>query len=145
VKVGRKLRGQSLALLRAREEYLARHGCEPQLSVLCEMLGMDPEEAAAALTACSTPRSLEEKVGSDEDGMCLSQILPDPENAVEKITDKLALSQAVATLDPLQKQILYLRYVKELSQQSTGKLLGLSQVKISREEKKILALLRKAL
>jgi RNA polymerase sporulation-specific sigma factor len=69
----------------------------------------------------------------------------DYENAVDKITDKLALSQAVASLEPMQKQILYLRYVKELSQQHTGRLLGLSQVKVSREEKKILQLLRKAL
>ena len=145
IKVGRKMRGQSLALLRAREAYLAQYGCEPKLSTLCQMLGMEPEEAAAALTACAAPRSLEERAGGEEEGMSLSQMLPDPENAVDKITDKLALSQAVASLEPLQKQILYLRYVKELSQQHTGRLLGLSQVKVSREEKKILQLLRKAL
>jgi RNA polymerase sporulation-specific sigma factor len=145
IKVGRKVRSQGLALLRAREAYLAQYGSEPKLSTLCQMLGMEPEEAAAALTACAAPRSLEEKTGGEEEGMSLSQMLPDPENAVDKITDKLALSQAVASLEPLQKQILYLRYVKELSQQHTGRLLGLSQVKISREEKKILQLLRKAL
>jgi len=71
--------------------------------------------------------------------------LPDPNNPVDSITDRLALRQAIAALEPLQQRIVYLRYIKDLSQQRTGQLLGLSQVKISREEKKIMQILRRAL
>lgn len=145
IKVGRKMRTQGLMLLRAREEYIAAYGKEPSLCCLCEIVGMEPEEAASALSAAAAPRSLDERLGAGEDGMSLCQILPDPDNPLERITDRIALSQAMASLSSMQRQIIYLRYVKELSQQSTGALLGLSQVKISREEKKILQLLRKAL
>ena len=139
------MRSQGLLLLKTREEYIAKNGKEPGLSVLCELLGMESEEAAAALCATSALRSLDERIGSEQDGMCLSQIIPDPDNCLDKITDRLALSQAMASLSPMQRKIIYLRYVKDLSQQATGKLLGLSQVKISREEKKILQQLSRAL
>jgi len=145
IKVGRKTREQSLAILRARDEYVRRNGREPHITEICEALGLSAEQAATALCATAAPKSLDERLGQDEEGLSLGQLLPDPDNAVESLTDRLALRQAVATLEPLQQQILYLRYVKELSQQRTGQLLGLSQVKISREEKKILQLLRKAL
>ena len=145
IKVGRKMRAQGLLLLKTREEYITKNGKEPSLSELCELLNMETEEAAAALCATSALRSLDERIGTEQDGMSLSQVIPDPDNCLDRITDRLALSQAMTSLTPMQRRIIYLRYVKELSQQATGRLLGLSQVKISREEKKILGLLRKAL
>ncbi len=145
IKVGRKAREQSLAILRQRENFIKERGREPQLSEICAALGITAEEAASALTATATPRSLHEKMGDGEDGMSLEEILPDPDNPVDMLTDRLALRQAVAALDPMQQKIIYLRYIKELSQQRTGQLLGLSQVKVSREEKKIMQILREAL
>ncbi|MBQ8235340.1 MAG: sigma-70 family RNA polymerase sigma factor, partial [Clostridia bacterium] len=62
-----------------------------------------------------------------------------------KLTDRLALRQAVGELCQLHRQIVMLRYYKELSQEQTGRILGISQVKVSREEKKIMALLREQL
>ena len=145
MKVGRKSREQSLAILRERERILRQQGREPKLKELCELLSITPEEAAVSLMATSAPRSLYEKVGDDEDGVSLEEVLPDPENKVDLITDRLALRQAVSSLAPLQQRIIYLRYIKELSQQRTGQILGLSQVKVSREEKKIMQILREAL
>ena len=98
-----------------------------------------------AVAATATPRSLHEKLGDGEDGVSLEDMIPDPENPVDALTDRLALRQAVLTLDPVQQKIIYLRYIKELSQQRTGQILGLSQVKVSREEKKIMQILRRAL
>ena len=72
-------------------------------------------------------------------------LLPEEDEQLEKITDRLALRQAVSELGELQRQIVYLRYDKELSQEQTGRILGISQVKVSREEKKIIEELRKKL
>lgn len=145
IKVGRKTREQSLAILRFRENFVKEKGREPQLSEMCLALGITAQEAALSIAATATPRSLHERLGDGEDGVSLEDMIPDPENPVDALTDRLALRQAVLTLDPVQQKIIYLRYIKELSQQRTGQILGLSQVKVSREEKKIMQILRRAL
>ena len=144
IKVGRKIRQLSMEVLKEQDRMAKELGREVGLCEICRRLGIEEEQAAAALSASAAPRSLYEKVG-DEDGVSLLEVLPDPENAVDALTDRLALQQAVASLAPQQRQIVYLRYVRQLSQQRTGALLGLSQVKISREEKKIMQILRQAL
>lgn len=145
IKVGRKAREQSFAILRYRENFAKEKGREPQLSEISAALDMTAEEIASSLAATAAPRSLHEKMGDGEDGIELEEMIPDPNNPVDILTDRLALRQAVATLDPMQQKIIYLRYIKEFSQQRTGQLLGLSQVKVSREEKKIMQILRQAL
>ena len=145
VKVGRKLREQGLLVLRERERIRQHFGREAGLGEIAQSLCMTKEEVAAAVSATAAPRSLDERIGSEEDGALLGELLPDPTNALEQLTDHLALRQAIDTLTPLHRRILHLRYDKSLSQQQTGQLLGMSQVKISREEKKILSLLRQAL
>ena len=89
-------------------------------------------------------RSIYEAVGKDEEGT-LEDLLPAEGEEIERLTDRLALKQALDALEPLHRQIVVLRYYKELSQEQTGRILGLSQVKISRDEKKIMALLRHSL
>lgn len=146
IKVGRKTRQMSMEILKEQDRMAKKLGREVGLLEICQSMGIDAEQAAAALSAVGTPRSLYEKVGQgDDEGVSLLEVLPDPDNPVENLTDRLALRQAVASLEPRQQQIVYLRYIKELSQQRTGDLLGLSQVKISREEKKIMQILREAL
>ena len=86
------------------------------------------------------PRSLEESVFDDDDSATLGSMISD-ESDVERF-DKLALRMAIESLDEQKRQIVYLRYFKDYSQSETARLLGLSQVKISREEKKIIELLR---
>ena len=80
----------------------------------------------------------------EEQGETLSDRLTDDESANEPeiLNDRLALSAAIGKMPPLWRRILLLRYFKDRTQQETANLLGLSQVKISREEKKILSFLR---
>jgi RNA polymerase sporulation-specific sigma factor len=68
---------------------------------------------------------------------------PSGENLLEETTDKLALAEAIAKLDTRSQQIIKLRYYRDLSQQQTADILGITQVKVSREEKKIFEFLRK--
>jgi RNA polymerase sporulation-specific sigma factor len=69
----------------------------------------------------------------------------DSENESERICDRIALSQCINRLPPTWKKIVLMRYYRNMTQQQTANLLGLSQVKISREEKKILSFLKEEL
>lgn len=145
VKVSRSIKAKASGVMKARESFLRVNSREPKISELAEICGLSPEEITEVMEASSPIHSLSESVGGDKDGLRLSDVIPDDSNEIEKLTDSMALREAIKTLDDLQKQIIRLRFYKNLSQQMTGKVLGLSQVKISREEKKIMKLLRLAL
>ncbi len=143
VKVSRTIKRQGVLILRAREQYVKENGREPRISELADRCGMSVEEAAVALTATGPVHSFDEPTG--EDGATLGNLLSDTENAIDALTDQIALAQSIRTLPALWQEILQLRYGRGLSQEETGRILGLTQVKISREEKKILSQLRSAL
>ena len=102
-------------------------------------------DAVIALDASSPVNSLSAPIGGDDEGFTLESTLTHGENEIDKKIDHIALTQAIAKLPPLWRKIITLRYLKEYSQQKTAQLLGLTQVKISREEKKIFECLRKEL
>lgn len=101
------------------------------------------KKQAVALSALLPVESLSGEL-YEEQGETLSDRLTDDESANEPeiLNDRLALSAAIGKMPPLWRRILLLRYFKDRTQQETANLLGLSQVKISREEKKILSFLR---
>ena len=140
VKVGRGQKRTGALLMKAREEWIAEHGEEPRLGVLAEHVGISAEEAAAALDAASPVRSLSESIG--EDDFSLEDVIPSEEDEIGRMIENLALTETIRRLPPLWRQIIALRYFKDYSQQQTADALGLTQVKISREEKKIFAELR---
>ena len=94
-----------------------------------------------ALEAVSPVRSLCEPQGGEE-SLTLENTIADRTDSIQQLTDRIALKQALDELDEVQRQIVILRYFKDLSQQQTGNVLGLTQVKVSREEKKIMAKLK---
>lgn len=143
VKVSRGLKRTGALLMKEREKVLSERGEEPRLKELADRLHITPEEAAAALDAASPVRSLTEAIG--EDDFSLEDVIPDGEDGIGKMIERLALSETVGQLPPLWRQIVTLRYFREYSQQQTADALGLTQVKISREEKKIFAELRRML
>lgn len=143
IKVSRQTKRQGVEILRKKEEFMASHGREPSVSELSELCSMTQEEVIYALDAVGSVRSLNESVGDDDSE--LGDFIADKKNEMDVITDRIALSQAIESLPEIQRKIIILRYYKDLSQQQTGALLGLSQVKVSREEKKIITKLRQAL
>ena len=72
----------------------------------------------------------------------LEMFISDPSNPIETLTNSIALKEAISTLNDQQQKIINLRYFHNLSQQKTGEILGISQVKVSREEKRIMERLR---
>lgn len=142
IKVSRDVRKKGTAVMRAKEEFIKTHQREPKLSELSELCGMSAEDIVYALDAVCPVYSLQETVGGEEDGTTLENLTPASENEIELMTDKLALSEAISKLDERSRQIIILRFYKDLSQQQTAEILGITQVKVSREEKKIFEFLR---
>ena len=123
---------------------------EPSIRELAERCGVDMEEAAMALDAISPVRSLYDPLpGGNSDGAAQTYdaVLPDEESAsdFERLHDRLALAQAISRMQPLWQRIVLLRYYRNHTQQQVAEQLGLTQVKVSREEKKIVAFLREEL
>lgn len=144
IKVGRAIKKLGANLMREQSKIIAETGKEPHISELAERCGVSPEEAAAALDAISPIASLSESRGDDGEGFCLYDRIPDSDGLleIEHARDRIALAQAIRLLPPLWRQIVVLRYFKDMTQQKTAQALGLTQVKVSREEKKIVEFLR---
>lgn len=146
IKVGREYKRMGAALLGERNRIMASAGRDPSISELAARCGVSAEDAAVALDAVAPVSSLSETV-YDDGGLTLEGTLPDQDSADEtdRMLDRLALSQAIGQLDPLWRKILLLRYWRNMTQQQVANVLGLSQVKVSREEKKIMERLRELL
>ncbi len=145
IKVSRDVRKKGSLVMKAKENFIREHQREPKLSELSAITGMNAEEVVYVLDAVCPVYSLQETLGNDDDGATLESITPAGDNEIDKLTDKLALSEAIAKLDERSRQIVILRFYKDLSQQQTAEILGITQVKVSREEKKIFEFLRKEL
>ena len=139
VKVGRGIKEQALAIHRARTALSASLGREPALSELAQATGLTPEAIAAADLSAASVASLQAEAG--EDGLTLEGMLGS-ESPEESLVEHLALHAAVDQLPQRDRALIRLRYGRGLTQSKTGKILGISQVQVSRLEKKILAQLR---
>ncbi len=144
IKVGRYYKKLGAELMNAKHRILTEEGREPRISELAERCDVSPEEAAMALEAMSPLVSLSDYAFGEEEGVELEAILPDEESSAEidRLCDRIALGQAVAKMPTQWQRIVMLRYYRNQTQQQTADALGLSQVKVSREEKKILEFLR---
>ena len=142
IKICRPQRKLGAILMKAKETFISEKGYSPRIEELAKICDVSPEDAAAALCAVSPAVSLSEPLCGDEENYTLENTLfIQDEN--EKMIEKLSLAEALAKLPELWQKIVIFRYYRDMSQQSTAEELGLSQVKISREEKKLIEFLRK--
>ena len=141
IKVGRTLKELSMRVAREREAFLGKQGHEPTVSELAEQMALPREQVAEALGAALPPVSLT-RHGDEDDGEV--QDIPPPPPA-EDLTDRLALRQVLTELEPRDRMLITLRYMKRQTQQVTADQLGMTQVQVSRREKVILHQLREKL
>ena len=132
------------ALLSAERERRISMGENPTIADVARAVGISPEDAASALFSASPVRSLDERAYDDDDTVTLGSTICD-EDETEKNFNHLALRSAIEKLSPEHKKLIILRYFRDLSQTETAKILGFTQVKVSREEKKIMGILYKEL
>ena len=142
VKVSRGLKERGSTIREARSRLAADLGREPTLSELAEEIGLTPEEIAAAETAAEPVLSLQAEAG--DSGLTLEGMLPlggEEEGLVERLT----LRSAVAALPQREQQVLLLRYYRGMTQVQTARVVGVSQVQVSRLERRALEKLRREL
>ena len=138
VKVGRNLREQAQLLYTARERLRHELGREPALSELSESTGLEVEEIARADLATGTPESLQQETG---DGTTLEGMLG-TEAPEEGMVERIALREAIDQLPEKERITILLRFYKGLTQDQAAKVLKVSQVQVSRLERKGLQHLR---
>lgn len=146
IKVSRIYKRQGLQLMHIKNEIVTKEGREPCIGELASLCGVSVEEAAISLDSISPVTSLSDFVYG-EDSVTYEGVLSDEESEREgeRICDRIALGQCIEKMQPLWRKIVLLRYYRNLTQQQTADALGLTQVKVSREEKKILGFLREQL
>lgn len=139
LKVSRTIKEQSAVIKNARNQLMLSLGRDPTVTELSERTGFTPEEIAVAETATAATESIQKQTG--EDGFSLENVLTDTQSE-EKMVERIALSQAIDRLPEREAMVIRLRYFHGLTQERTAKVLAVSQVQVSRIEKKALALLR---
>lgn len=140
VKVSRSIKEQAITIRTMRNTLTAALGREPTISEIATQTGLTLEEIALAENATGCTESINRQTG--EDGFSLENILTDTESE-EMLVEKISLRQAIEKLPEREKNVIKLRYFHGLTQDRTSKVLGVSQVQISRIEKKALEILRK--
>ena len=142
VKVSRGVKERAAAIRQARDRLSHTLGREPTLSELSAETGLEAEDIAAAEEANLPVASLQMEAG--EDGFTLESMLG-TDGMEEGVVERLALRGAIDALPERERQVIFLRYYKNLTQDKTAKVLGVSQVQISRIERKAMEHLRKEL
>ena len=140
VKVSRSLKELSIKIGRMRERFTIDAGREPQLSEIANTLEVSEEMVVEAITAATPPLSLTS--GEDDSGGQIDLPVDSPEDLLSNI---ISLRQVLGQLETRDRHLVYLRYFDNMTQTQTAKLLGMTQVQVSRREKKILQSLRELL
>lgn len=139
VKVSRGLKERAAAIRAARQSMTGELGREPTVSELAQAMSLSPEEIAEAEAATGCAESFQKQNG--DDSFSLEEVLSDSQTE-ERLVEHIALQEAIGQLPERQQTVIRLRYFHGLTQERIARLLGVSQVQISRIEKKALAALR---
>ncbi len=139
VKVSRGIKERAATIKNIRHHLICALGREPTVQEIAEHSGFTAEEIAVAESATASIDSIQQPAG--EDGFSLENILTDTESE-ESMLERLSLRQAIDRLPDREGIVIRLRYFHGLTQDRVSKVLGISQVQVSRIEKKALAKLR---
>ena len=142
VKVSRSIKERAAAIRTCRNQLAAALGREPTILEISRQTGFSPEDIALAETATASTESIQQENG--EEGFSLEDILSDTESE-DQMLEKIALRQAIAKLPQRERSVVGLRYFHGLTQQRVAKILDVSQVQVSRIEKRAIALLQEML
>ena len=139
IKISRNLKENQWKIKRAMEQFAHEHGREATVEELSEILELEPEEIVLSMEAAVEIESMDQKVfRGDGKEISLKERIPDEKNEEEELLDKLFLEQLMEGLDKRDKELIVLRYFENKTQTQVAESLGISQVQVSRLEKKIL-------
>ena len=142
VKVSRSIKEQAATIKSVRSRLISELGREPTVNEIAEQTGFTPEEIAMAETATACTESIHREAG--EDGFTLENVLTDTESE-DSLVERIALRQAIEKLPEREAMVIRLRYYHGLTQERVSRVLGVSQVQVSRIEKRAITSLRELL
>ena len=148
IKVSRSIKDLHKKITDIQKEYISTKGREPTLNELSTILKMPKEEITLALDSLLPVNSIEENIYSnskDENSINILETLATNKDEANLITTKITMKKIIDNLMPRDKQIILLRYYKDKTQTDVAKILGISQVQVSRLEKKILSQMKQEL
>lgn len=143
IKVSRTLKETAYKVNRAREEIINKTGIEPKLSDLSKMLEIDEEEIVASLEANVEVESIHKTIyQSDGNAICLADKIADEKNENEELLNHVVVEELLTHLDDVEEKVIRMRYFENKTQAEIAAEIGISQVQVSRMEKKILLKMR---
>jgi RNA polymerase sporulation-specific sigma factor len=142
IKVSRTIKEQAVLIRNSRNTLEQKLGREPTLSELSDMTGMSVEDIAMVETATCPTESLQRETG--EDGFTLEQVLGDYQ-AEERVLEQVSLREAMGKLPEKELQVISLRFYHGMTQDAASRVIGVSQVQVSRLEKRAIEKLRNLL
>ena len=144
IKVSRSIKETALKVVRASNEIEAKTGREPKISEIADFLNISCEDVAVALDSICAPESLNRTLNDNEKNpMYLIDSISKQTFSEVDMIDKIALKSAIVSLDERERKIIILRYFRGKTQTEIASMLGISQVQVSRLEKKILCGMKK--
>lgn len=144
IKVSRSMKEIAAKAASERESLHLKFGREPTLSEIAQAMNIEKEDLAVALDASKACVSLHDSVYDDDSGTILLERMTDKDADESVVVDKILLKELLRQLEVRERQIIMLRYFQDKTQNEIAKLLGISQVQVSRLESKIILKLRKA-
>ncbi len=144
IKISRGIKETSFRLMRAREGFFAQYSRDPTVDELSEYTGIDREDIVIALNSMRDVESIDKKIETDKGReMYVIDTIPDNSDKSELIIDRIVLKENIDNLEKREREIIKMRYLEDMTQTQVAEKIGVSQVQISRLEKKILKKLRK--
>lgn len=143
IKISRTLKETAYKVRKAREEIVNRTGVEPKLEELSELLEIDVEEIVASLEANVEVESIHKTIyQNDGNDIYLLDKLATERDENETVLDRMVVEELMAQLDELEQKIIQMRYFENKTQTEIARMIGISQVQVSRLEKKCLLKMR---
>lgn len=144
IKVSRSLKELAIKAMNM-QEIMKKENCEPSIAELAKRLNVSPEELAVALDAGIKPESLYAPVSDEKEGKLLIDKIESRIDYENDIVNKMLVRDMLKDFDEREQKIIVLRYFKRKTQNSIAEMLGISQVQVSRIEKRVLGRMREAL
>ncbi len=142
IKVSRQTKELAFKIKQIQNEYMNKMGEEISIAKISEILKVDKEEIAAAIESNNTVESLYCVEGNDADERMLIEKIKDEKDDYKNLVDKITINELIENLEEKEKKVVILRFYKEQTQSQVGKVLGITQVQVSRIEKKVLEKMR---
>lgn len=140
IKISRSIKQQAAKIRRLANEHMVKTGENISVSQIAKALDISPEDASMAITATEIPVSIYQPIGGSD--LTLAQTLKAGGAFDEKIIENIAVNSVIELLPPRDRQIIHMRYYENKTQSEIAARLGISQVQVSRLEKKILSKLK---